>query len=666
MKLRTSTASLFVFLALSTILVLTSWSFLRSPVHEEGDAALNALQIERAKSFQEIHGNYSRFHFNHPGPAFFYVDAAAEAVLTDRLHLMSPNCAHTLANMLLQAAFLSLTLYLLASLFEQPLFIPLALLGGAIHFARAGQAFTSIWPPHVLLMPFLAFWASCVSVGNGRGRHLPWLALTGSFLVHGHVAQPLFVVSLTVLSYAALWLQARRPMPVRAFPWAHAGALLVIALFVLPLAIDLTHGDESNFHAIMTHLRTAGDHKRLSKAAVYFLSFFSYTRDQDELLRSLSLDSLSFIRQRPWPFVAWMAIAALVGVGAWRGFGAAPERLRRIRIAAGFWGATALLCLVWGVMQSGAMYDFNGYFYYGVNYALLLIGCGLVAQWVPAGASRWIGAGAVLAAVPLAWNGFSLGGPPSEDKGMIVRRHTLEVLAADPHPEAPKLLVFPHDDWPMIASVALALQRAGVQFYVDPSWTFMFQRHHEMPAKTAADVKTKLSIWRFLHNTDAPGVPFQPGVTVVFDAPTLSPSNGVIDFSADGNFERYQVFGFSTPLPGEFAPTAQNDAILIFKPEPAEKDIELEIIAIPYFAPGQPHIQPSELRFNGELVFAAPFTEPGVLRARVPKELWNSRPEAIVHLSLPNAQSPAELGLSADPRRLGLMVKKLTTRLGDK
>jgi hypothetical protein len=89
------------------------------------------------------------------------------------------------------------------------------------------------------------------------------------------------------------------------------------------------------------------------------------------------------------------------------------------------------------------------------------------------------------------------------------------------------------------------------------------------------------------------------------------------------------------------------------------------MVAEPFLGAGNQRVQPTELRFNGNLVFSSPFTEPGVLRVRIPKEMWNSLPIATVRLTMPNAQSPAEMGLSGDIRRLGLSVKKLTTRAAE-
>lgn len=91
-----------------------------------------------------------------------------------------------------------------------------ALSGGSLE--KVGEAtFLSLWPPRVLTIPFFCLVVSAASVGTGRGRDLPLLALVGSALLHGHVAQPLFVAPLGVVAYGGLAWSCRsrgpEPMP---------------------------------------------------------------------------------------------------------------------------------------------------------------------------------------------------------------------------------------------------------------------------------------------------------------------------------------------------------------------------------------------------------------------------------------------------------------------
>jgi len=58
-------------------------------LYEQGDAGANSILITQAKHFTLLVGNYSREGFNHPGPAYLYVQAAGEWLLDDTLHLFT-------------------------------------------------------------------------------------------------------------------------------------------------------------------------------------------------------------------------------------------------------------------------------------------------------------------------------------------------------------------------------------------------------------------------------------------------------------------------------------------------------------------------------------------------------------------------------------------------
>jgi hypothetical protein len=52
-------------------------------------------------------------------------------------------------------------------------------------------------------------------------------------------------------------------------------------------------------------------------------------------------------------------------------------------------------------------------------------------------------------------------------------------IAELPIPSAPILLRFsPNDQWIQTVGVALALERRGIRFEVDPAWAFMFGADH--------------------------------------------------------------------------------------------------------------------------------------------------------------------------------------------
>lgn len=662
-----------VFLGILAALIIVNWSFFfATPWVEHGDIAVNALQIERAKQGHELLGNYSRFHFNHPGPAFFYAYAAGELLFHDWLHLCpTPHNAHTLTGLAIQAFFFALTLVLAAQWVRRPLFVPLALFAGAVHFGLTEYAFLSLWPPHVLLMPFLAFWVACVSVAAGRGHDLPWAVLAGSFLVHGHVAQPLFVAGLFLPAYGLLVRRARHAglaRPWRAHPWAHAAAALLLAVFLLPIVLDLARGAASNFHDILRHLQyNGGDRKSPVSSILYLLSFFGYETRQADLLTHLNRQSLDLFTAH-WPaFTCWLGLIGGLVVGVRRGWFAPEARLAGIGwLALHFWLGTAALCVVWGVMQAGPMMDFNGYFYYGFIYLVLLAAAALVSSR-PALASppHWLIPVLLLGAVATGALKFRLPGPDANQQEILSRDMLLDVLAARPERDRPILLSFNHHDWPEVVMAALVLKRQGVPFYADENWEFMFQEEHLVPTAWLKADQPPMEVWRFIPRTaGAPGLRFTKGLNLVLTPQPLAADHGDIDFSSQGNIGLYLSAGLASPE-DDSSWTSQPDVLLQFRPDPAVRDVEMQIIATPFLPGKRIEMQPTELRFNGRLLFSSPFTEPGVLRVRIPREIWNQHPVAALHLHFPNAKAPSQVGVSSDVRILALAVKRLTTRLAD-
>jgi len=658
-----------ILLASFALLAAVNGRFLFSiPIHEKSDFAVNALQIDQAKAFREIHGNYSRFKFDHPGPAFFYVYALGERVLYDTLHVTSsPGTAHLLAGLALQAAFFALALGILASWVRAPLFLPLALAAGAIHFSLATHVFISIWPPYALVMPFLAFWVASVSVAAGRGRDLPWVVLAGSFLVHGHVAQPLFVVLLFVGSYLSLLLGRilARETPVfpwRAFPSAHLVSAAILVVFLIPLGLDLLKGDQSNLSSILRHWHySQGLRKPWRDSFLYFLSFFAYFHGQDAVFGVDSPPQFSFLRDHGMLYAAWaVALGAALTSLLFNLRRIRPETLRFLRIMAVFWAATAALCVEWGILQTGPMFDFNGYFFFSVIYAAGLLPCALAAEAFAGRRARWPGAVLTGTAVVAAAMGMRIPPTKNADSDIPLRDAALAALRADPQPAAPKLLVFAHDDWGTAASVGLALERAGAVFYVDPAWTFMFQSAHKLPIRLLEDPRASLSVWRFVHGKPATQfISAENDLGIAFQPASLSPDGGVVDFSKDGNLEGYLFSGFSTP-DSDFAWTEIPDAVLQFMPLQSRHDVHLRLTANPFLFGRKLPEQAVEFWFNGILLSRAVLTAPAEVHARVPESLWNANPVATLRLHLPNARSPASLNLYSDPRLLGMRVTRLT------
>jgi MFS family permease len=671
----TTLIALLLIVCLSAVIIAGNRELIfRTEVFEGTDFNVNALQVERAKHLQEWYGNYSRFHFNHPGPAFFYLYALGERWLHDQwAWVPSPYNAHLIIGVCAQVAFFTLSLLLLADVFGRRRVIPLGLVIGAIHFAIAPHMFISIWPPEVLVMPFLAFFAACLGLALGHIRHLPWVVLSGSFLVHGHVTQPLFVITLFVMAYVLAWRRTSRSasagtrplLPVRAHPLAHLISAAVLAIFILPILRDLTLGSESNFSAILRHLRTTtpNDHKTIVQSILFFLSFITYSLRTDALLESASFTTFwQIIRQQPVAFLLWLASVIGLVVMSVTKRSVAPTLKAPVRTAALLLAVTISLCVVWGLMVTGPMFAFNGHFYFGVHFLIYLVAAVALAEQMPQRMLRWALIPSLLLVGVVSFRGIRHEPSYADPRSIALRDAALAALEKDPNRTLPKMLVFDGEHWSQAASVALALRRAGVDFRVSPAWQFMFQARYTIKESELEAETFPFSTWRFVNEPRvAATAPLNEHLTIAFGPASLPPAGGRIRFDVEGEMYHYLLSGVSAPVVGDGAWTDHSHAVFQFRPEPSEHGVLIHIRAYPFLVRGQIPLQPTEMYFNEHLLFSSPFTEPGVLRVHVPVHLWNARPVATIRLHLSNANAPAELGLWGDTRHLALALQELTT-----
>jgi hypothetical protein len=336
------------------------------------------------------------------------------------------------------------------------------------------------------------------------------------------------------------------------------------------------------------------------------------------------------------------------------------QALRFLRTMAVFWAVTVALCLEWGRIQTGPLYDFNGHFYFSVIFGAGLMICALAAEAIPQRSLRSAGWIMVGVAIVAAVSGLRIPATSPADSDLPLRDAALAALRADGRPGAPKLLVFAHDDWGPAASVALALERAGATVYVDPAWTFMFQAAHALPDGFLQGPQADVSVWRFVHGqSGGPGIPAEGGLRIVFRPATLSPDGGFIDFSMGGNMEGYVLCGLSTPG-SNFAWTSLPDVTLQFRPMPSRHDVLLRLKVTPFLVGSKLPTQPLEFWLNGVLLSRAVVAMPEEIQALAPRDLWNDSANAFVRLHLSKANSPARLGLNGDTRLLALRVMSLT------
>src|SRR6202050_2381197 len=94
---------------LFVLLCARNWFLFTARLYEQGDSAANSILIAQAKHFTLLVGNYSREGFNHPGPAYMYVQAVGEYLFQNWLHVVPTAWnAHVLAVFALNGAFTAL------------------------------------------------------------------------------------------------------------------------------------------------------------------------------------------------------------------------------------------------------------------------------------------------------------------------------------------------------------------------------------------------------------------------------------------------------------------------------------------------------------------------------------------------------------------------------
>lgn len=622
--------------------------FFRVPFLEFADFAVNALQIHEAKSFAELHGNYSRYEFNHPGPAFFYVYALGERVLHDWLRLVpSPGNAHLLASAALQGFFFVAGLMLLRPVVRGRAFVPLALAAAALFFGYNRESLTSVWPPHVLALPLFCFLAAGTVVALGRLRHAGSLALAGGFLVHGHVVMPLFVGGIGALAVGLgiyRWRRDGDGAGARPAFWpSHRRMILVavalIAVFLLPLAIDVaTRGSRSNVSAILGRIAANAEEPRgVGQSLLFFFSFPVASREHDRLLTTVGPGTWRFLREQLPGMLVWAAVLAVPPLVAWgwRRRLEPPER-RFFLAATALLAAAVVCCIVWGVAQSGGIRHYNGYLYQGIYFFGGLLGVALVARQIESGWRTPMSVGVVALAIVTA--GYALRSQPVSvgERGLSIRDGVAVALAADPT-RTPRLLVFGREAWHIGAAVALELTRRQIGSYVLPWWSYMFQRRHDA-SQFGDDLEARTVTWWIAPRAPG-GIPLTGEHALFQEAATLTPAGGSIDFGPGGNGFRHLVTGLMDADPDGVPRTNERRLALRFRPERTTGEVRL-LFDAEAEAEGSPRrAAAAEVFFAGTRVGRIEAEARGEISVVVPAALWNAQPAVVLELRFPEATS---------------------------
>src|SRR5256714_938105 len=373
---------LFSVVLLLIVTLYVNADLFRVPIIEDGDFAANALQVQNAKSFHELLGNYSRWHFHHLGPVFFYIFGIAEYLLYDLLHVVpQPINAHIVAIILVNIAFLAGTLAIFSMHVTSKVFIPVAmattvLFVYTVNRNNPGSALVSIWMPYVFLFCFLFFLTASASVAGGELRHLPLFTASAGMLIHAHVAQVLFVACISIFVLAVVLLRARGN--IRSLFSNNSKSLAVsvaiAVVFLLPIALDACLHTPHNISAIQAYMHVHhGQQNDWKTSWKYFFSFFAH------------IDHPEVVLKQPRPHLT----AAILGNSSVRNYwslfsllllGAILVSWMRKQSIALFFKilaleliAVSLLFLFWASRISGELFTFNGFFIHSIQLLAFLI-----------------------------------------------------------------------------------------------------------------------------------------------------------------------------------------------------------------------------------------------------------------------------------------------------
>jgi hypothetical protein len=370
-------AAALVTIFIVTIYIFPHWSlFTGGDYLEYADFAKDALRVRDAKHFSEIYGNFSRYWFSHPGPAFFYLSAAGEYIFHDWTHLVSSApYAHILTCTIFQAACAVAAIFYLARRVGWT-FIPIALAILIVHWRFMPGAPTGTWPPHVLFGPFLLLIVFGSGVAGGDSRALPVLIFAGCMLVHDYVGLPVQVVPIGAAAIG-LWYYRQRKSGLAAARPQIICSLVIAAIFALPIAIDVLKGKNSNIAKILKHLHeSSGDRHSLVQSIGYFLSYFRYESGQESRQGEASFSLASYVAGHA---VSW--IPMLISLGCALVILSSNMTLRIKMYVAMVFGSV-VLAIAWGMLIDGGMYDYIGNYFYAIVFMIYLFPALLAASYV--------------------------------------------------------------------------------------------------------------------------------------------------------------------------------------------------------------------------------------------------------------------------------------------
>jgi hypothetical protein len=496
-------------------------------LYEQGDAGANSILIEQAKHFTLLIGNYSREGFNHPGPAYMYVQALGEYLSSDALHVVPTAWnAHMLSVFALDSAFAALAVGVVYGWTR-------SLRGAATCFAvfiAFAVAYPPIvnsdWMPYMYVPTYVVFVIAAGSVVAGRFQDAWIFALTGWFLIHGQACFLFFVPVLTLAVLAAVLWPHRRTLRASAGSFFReqrrvwVPVAVISAVFAFPIVLNLV-------------LHWPGDFGK-------YISYGSSAQAGGHSLHQIVLYALWFW----WPHrYAWLAPVLLYPLALAVTYWLSRGPMRRFLVA--LLAINVVSSLAFGVYAAVGIDDLSeyyiGYFYWSaplVTVLVVVLGAAEAIRRRPdtPGARGTQGARGGAGSV-IAWRAFTL----STASAVLAAAAGFVVLAVIPGTHAntkdideslPRVVAtlaarapgqtivlhIEHPAWVATTGFLVQAERSGVKACVDdPRWTFMMTKQFIC---TPAQAASGRAYWFY-----TPQVPASATVILRFSGVAVAPAS---------------------------------------------------------------------------------------------------------------------------------------------
>ena len=617
-------------------LLWVNFSLFTGPIYETLDIAANSLLVQDAKRLELLTGTYSRFGFFHPGPTYLYVFATGEVAFHDILRwVRSPVAGQIIAASFLNAIWIGILAWMFIRTFSAVLVgVAATATFLAVTGLREPQYLTNLWFPFLNYLPFAVFTFAIGRLALGRLDWVGVMALSGGVLIHAHVS---FVAVDVVMFVGALacWFAMTRSEPER---WrvrlarearSHRGQIgfgvVLAVIFLFPIVLHSVLDPPGEIPKYLAHRAVSNPWP----AAWGYVSQFWGGAGPFYLLGGL------------------VATAVLMFSGLTRG------------VAVGAFLATFVTLLYVKNAVDDLTRPYLGFHYFAIAALVAAAAVGWAVVQVKARRDAAATATLLFALTVAAWNLRPSYVWPSP-LVPVITQHLLQapakpvILDLDPSRDWESL-------WGLVVGAAADWVRRGERVAcIREAWQTLFtQRLRCTEEDVRAGTRMRVTAHPFVPS-DSDGIVAIGDLRFISLEPRVSATGSTVRLTGEDPIEarRYLRAGFS--LERNFT-WSIGPSLLLDLALPSEKGIRLEFDVGAFIAAGSSE-QSALVLINGRQVGTFEFSAArnNALRAvDIPAGLVGADGLARIELRLRAPKSPASIGLSDDPRPLGVQLRSV-------